>query len=265
MRAVNQLACFFTKWDRECDRQLFRLVCNINSTMHLRMVCWVADPPSDLSIHLYADADFAGCAVSQRSTSGAHLVVRGPKSSFALSCLSKRQGCVSLSTPEAEIVATQIAVKAMGLPTIDLWHTLRGSGVIQVHEDSQAMIAVVRSGKNPTMRHIKRTHGVSIAWLHELFQGANLSLCYEISTRMAADMYTKGFTDPMKWQMVCETISVIYPKCLNNSSFFEDALDQSPSPSGGVLLCDHLLPKTSRPPQDGTKKDPLSLSNIRFP
>ena len=191
MRAANQLARFFAKWDRECDRQLYRLVCYMHSTKHLRMVRWVADQPSDLSIHLYADADFAGCAASQRSTSGAHLVVRGPKSSFALSCLSKRQGCVSLSTPEAEIVATQIVVKAIGLPAIDLWHTFRGSGVIQVHEDNQAMIAVVRSGKNPTMRHIKRTHGESIAWLHELFQGANLSLCYEISTRMSPDIYTK--------------------------------------------------------------------------
>ena len=204
------------------------------------MVGWIADSPSHLNVHLYADADFAGCVASQRSTSGAHLTVRGPKSSFPISCLSKRQGCVSLSTPEAEIIATQIAVKSMGLPAVDIWHTIHNDeGVIQVHEDNQAMIAVVRSGKNPTMRHIKRTHGVSIAWLHERFEEPFLSLHYEISTRMAADIYTKAFTDPHKWQNVCELINVIDPERLSDPSFFEDALDQSPSLSGGP---------TSRPP-----------------
>ena len=74
------------------------------------------------------------------------------------------------------MVATLLAVKAMGLPAIDLWLTIRDNGVIQVHENNQAMIAVVRTGKNPTIRHIKRTHGMSIAWLHEQFLGLNSSL-----------------------------------------------------------------------------------------
>ena len=32
--------------------------------------------------HLYADADFAGCVETQRSTSGAHLVLKGPVLAF---------------------------------------------------------------------------------------------------------------------------------------------------------------------------------------
>ena len=37
------------------------------------------------------------------------------------------------------------------------------------HDDNQAMIAVIRSGKNATMRHIERSHGISIVWTHEMF------------------------------------------------------------------------------------------------
>jgi hypothetical protein len=59
-----------------------------------------------------------------------------------------------------------------------------------VHADNQAMIKIVESGRNPTMRYLGRTHGVSVAWLHETFKGEDLSLAYEISTRMCADIFT---------------------------------------------------------------------------
>ena len=38
------------------------------------------------------------------------------------------------------------------------------------HEDNQAMIRVVATGKNPTMRYLVRTHRVSVAWLHDVCQ-----------------------------------------------------------------------------------------------
>ena len=41
-------------------------------------------------------------------------------------------------------------------------------------EDNQAMIRVIETGKNPTMRYLHRTHRVSVAWLHEVFQGEHL-------------------------------------------------------------------------------------------
>ena len=45
----------------------------------------------DLSLALYADADFAGCAQSLRSTSGSHLHVQGKHTRFPLEGGSKRQ------------------------------------------------------------------------------------------------------------------------------------------------------------------------------
>eukprot|EP00972_Heterocapsa_arctica_P040401 5950810-Heterocapsa_arctica.AAC.1 len=61
------------------------------------------------------------------------------------------------------------------------------------------MIIVVETGRNPTMWYLLRTHGVSVAWLHETFKHKCLQLGYELSWRMCADIYTKGFTDAAKW------------------------------------------------------------------
>ena len=129
---------------------------------------WVGDKLSDLQPHLFADADFAGCSDTQRSTSGLHCVIMGPTTNFPIQGISKRQGCVSHSTPEAEIVATSYALRMVGLPALQLWHTLLPhTPTILVHEDNQAMLRVVETGKNPTMRYLHRTHRVSVSWLHE--------------------------------------------------------------------------------------------------
>jgi hypothetical protein len=95
LRAVCHLACYITKWSTGCDRRLHRLVCYIHSTKHFRMIGWVGDDLSNLQPHMFADADFAGCTSSQRSTSGLHITVRGPNSCFPIVGCSKRQGCVS--------------------------------------------------------------------------------------------------------------------------------------------------------------------------
>ena len=148
----QHLACFFTKWTSLCDRRLHCLVCYIHSTYY-RLLGWIGDQPSAWQPHLFADADFAGRLATQRSTSGLHLAIRGPNSCFPMSWVSKRQSCVSHSTPEAEMVLMDHALRHCGLPCLLLWHVLlpRKPGLI-VHEDNRAMIRFVESGKSPTMR-----------------------------------------------------------------------------------------------------------------
>ena len=53
------------------------------------MVGWVGDDLSKLSIDIYADADFAGCEDSLRSTSGAHMVIQGKHTRFPVAGASK--------------------------------------------------------------------------------------------------------------------------------------------------------------------------------
>ena len=69
------------------------------------------------------------------------------------------------------------------------------------------MIRVCRSGRNPTMRHLLRTHAVSVASLHEVFKRPDISLEYVQSERQA-DIYTKAFDNGDKWRAVCTLIGV---------------------------------------------------------
>eukprot|EP00974_Lingulodinium_polyedra_P029591 2851022-Lingulodinium_polyedra.AAC.1 len=44
------------------------------------------------------------------------------------------------------------------------------------HEDNSAMIRVIKTGRNPILRYLHRTHRISIAVLHEIITGhAHLS------------------------------------------------------------------------------------------
>ena len=196
-RAICHLACFVTKWDPTCDRKLHRLMSYIHSTLHLRLIGWVGDEARDISPHLYADADLGGCTQTQRSTAGAHLVMRGPNTCFPIAWQSKRIGCTVLSTPEAELYAGYLALRNFGIPHLTFWEIVfqREDIVLQFHEDNQTMIRVMKTGRNPTMRYATRTLRLPIAWLHERFAADDVNLRYEVSSRMAADIYTKAFTD----------------------------------------------------------------------
>ena len=70
LRPICHLACYITRWTSDCDRKLHRLMCYIHSSYHLQMVGWVGDKPEDVQPFLFADADFAGCTETQRSTTG---------------------------------------------------------------------------------------------------------------------------------------------------------------------------------------------------
>ena len=64
----------------------------------------------------------------------------------------------------------------------------------------------MKTGRNPTMRHIGRTHGICNAWLSERFKvivgseripDFKLALC--TTDYMSADIFTKFFTLKDKW------------------------------------------------------------------
>ena len=167
--------------------------------------------------HMFTDADFAGCVETQRATSGVHIAIRGPNTNYPIAGFSKRQGCVSHSTPEAEIVAHSFGLRQHGLPSLNLWHVLLPhKPALLGHEYNQAMMRVIETGKNPSMRYIGRTHGTSVAWLHECHLGKNVKLAYDKSDKMAADIHTKAFTDAAKWEHAQQLINIFDPKVLKN-------------------------------------------------
>jgi len=73
------------------------------------------------------------------------------------------------------------------------------------------MIRVCESGRNPTMRHLGRTHGVSVAWLSERVQMPDIRLSYCQTIDMVADIYTKAFADATKWKHACHLAGIVAP------------------------------------------------------
>ena len=106
---------------------------------------------------LYADADFVGDRADSKSTGGGFLCIRGKNTFYPVNFQSKKHGCVSYSTPEAEVVSLNNALRLIGLPAMDLFEVMSGSSPkMAVFEDNQATAKMVRSGKYQALRHVKR-------------------------------------------------------------------------------------------------------------
>ena len=67
------------------------------------------------------------------------------------------------------------ATRVAGLPSHNICVALGPRyAAIRVHEDNQAMLRVVETGRNPTMRYLHRAHWVPVVWIHEIFMGNNV-------------------------------------------------------------------------------------------
>ena len=78
LRATCVLARRVSKWDKECDKRLHRLMMYIRTTADYLTYAYVGDPPEKCSLGLFADADFAGCKSIAKSTSGVVVAIVGP-------------------------------------------------------------------------------------------------------------------------------------------------------------------------------------------
>jgi hypothetical protein len=202
--AVCGLASCTTKWTHQCDRDLCRLICYINTTKDHATIGWCGDPSSALELRVYADADFAGCIRTMRSTAGVILAVSGPNARVILAGVSKRQTAVSRSRPEAEIIAADHAMRAEGIPALSLLDTIFARKVhLRMMEDNEAMIKIGHSGKNPTMRYRNRTHKVGVAWLMEVFNLPKCDICKLDAKLQVADIGTKRITCVDTWRSNC--------------------------------------------------------------
>ena len=129
------LARNVNKWTSNDDARLHHLMCYGKSTLDKRTIGRVGDSIADLGCGLWIPH-----ACSRKA------------SSIPIAGGSKRQGCVSHSTPEAEIVAADMTLRNYGIPPISFWQVLiRKAPEILFHTDKQGMIGVARTGRNPTL------------------------------------------------------------------------------------------------------------------
>ena len=89
--AVTLLAKHITVWSANDDKRVARLIGYLQKTHEYSPIMCIRDPPEQLNLSLYCDADFGGDIKSMRSTSGFILAVSGPSSFAPVSWGSKRQ------------------------------------------------------------------------------------------------------------------------------------------------------------------------------
>jgi hypothetical protein len=164
-------------------------------------------------LDVYSDADFAGEGC--RSTSGLFTTLTSGVNGefcFPIAWASSRQGCISRSTPEAEVVAASKAIFNCAIPLQLLWDQLHEKGLkVVVREDNQAAIICLRRGFSPKLGYLSRTHKVNLGAISEVLDKDGISLEYCSTTQMRADPLTKAFSGP-SWPAALELLLVRPPK-----------------------------------------------------
>ena len=107
-------------------------------------------------------------------------------------------------------MAMDTTIRLLALPLASIADEVFGATKIQIMGDNQGMLCVIRTGRNPTMRHLARTHRVSVAWLHEQHQREDFEFSYVDTDNMAADMFTKSIPNPQKWFEARKSIRVFF-------------------------------------------------------
>ena len=210
-KPIGDLASRLTVWSRNDDKRLYRLICYLNDTKGHRLVCRVGDPASALKLRLYVDADFAGENDSTKSTNGGFLVLVGPNTWFPIAWVAKRQTATSRSTTEAEVISLAYSLFQEALPALDLWDLLLGRPMaLEIMEDNQATIKVVKNGYSPKLRHVSRTHKVDLGSVYEVVEQENVDLKYVDTLLQAADIFTKAL-GPNKWENALALLG-LYPE-----------------------------------------------------
>ena len=91
------------------------------------------------------------------------------------------------------MVALCFSMRTVGFPYLTLLHTvMKHHPPLVVHADNQAMIRVVQTARDPTMRYLRPTHWISVAWIHEVLHNPQHQLVYEESANMCVYIFTQG-------------------------------------------------------------------------
>ena len=124
---------------------------------------------SDLGIHLYCDADFAGDPYTLKSTSGARMNIEAANTRFPFSAGAEGQTSRAHSSTEAEVASLDKGMRERAEPCFIVWQILLGQYhedgwnlMRNLYEDNTTCIICARTGKNATMKTLERRFGVSL-------------------------------------------------------------------------------------------------------
>ena len=194
--AISALAAQSTIWSKNADKQVHKLMCYVLQTIDVGLRGVVKDPIKDCVLDLFVDADLAGCPHTAKSTSGLWLQISGPKGTqFPIAWSSRRQGAVSRSTTEAEMISLAEGLFVAALPVQDLLSKVAEHVVpLVVHEENEAAIKVIEAGYSVKLRGLLRTHKLSIVSVSDFIKTHKneVLLKYTNTKEQLADLFTKA-------------------------------------------------------------------------
>ena len=112
-------------------------------------------------------------------------------------------------------------------------------------EDNTTAITTMVTGKT-TMRHLGRTHRVSLAFLHEVVENQDISIEHCDTDWMCADIFTKAFPARDKWNHVRTVIAHIDPKLVWRD--YRPAVKPHPKEKSAALPSLSAAPAPKPPP-----------------
>ena len=232
--SVNKLTRSIAKWTKACDRRLNRLISYIHHTFEYKR------------LGLFQDSDFAGDLEDSKSTSGGTLCVLGSHTFVPISWMCKKQTSVSHSSTESKIISLDAGLRLDGILAFDLWDLIvsvlgnttqnrieRRDPLLNkseacspphtIHKRKQsqrvineAVIKMIIKGRSPTMRHVSRTHRVSLDWLFaRISLDSKIQIKYIDTKNQLADILTKGNFTRDEWNHLL---------CLFNISHFSSTV-----------------------------------------
>ena len=119
--SVNKLARSITKWTKDCDKRLNRLISYNHHTCEYKQYCHVGNTAKQCRLGLFQDSDFAGDLEDSKSTSGGTLCFFGSHTFVPKSWMCKNQTAVSHSSTESEIISLDTGLILDGLPALEPW------------------------------------------------------------------------------------------------------------------------------------------------
>ena len=100
----------------------------------------VGNTAEQCRLGLFQDSDLAGDLEDSKSTSGGTLCVSGNHTFVLISCMCKKQTCVSHSSTEAEIISLDAGLRMDGIPALDLWDLVKEV----LHSNSKSRVGTVK-------------------------------------------------------------------------------------------------------------------------
>lgn len=193
--AVHILTMFGAEnWSKLADKILLNLIAYLDNTADMGIHTVVCERDKGLlRVKAYTDSDFGGCGLTGKSTSGFYIFIEGPHGTkIPMEWGSKKQSSVAHSSAEAELAALCYAMNMSIIPVGMLAEKVFNQKMnTMVYIDNNSVRQSVSNGYSCKLRYASKTHNISIARCHEIFERPDYNLERVDTLDNIADLFTK--------------------------------------------------------------------------